>query len=546
MQAKGAITDNQTNFKETFLRVLRETAVYVAVFFLTLILYLLLKPQIAEQETGAVAQAITIVGLGICLAFGSYLYATKRLTARASILLLLVMGYLLRLGYILYTPASVRQHDTFSINADGHEAYAWTLFDTGKLPTTNAYQFYHPPLNALVQSWFMHFLSGVAKLFGVDCGAYAYAKPEYVSEYRYFLFGGCQILSLTYSLITCVFTLKILRHFPFSEKTRVLLSAFVILFPRNVQMSGQLNNDPLAFLFAILSLHFAVKWWYGNRRTVDILLCAVSVGLGMTTKFSSATVCLPIAGIFIYEFIRSLKKEKQALPVGQLLLQYAIFLCICAPIGLWFQVYAHQRFSQPFGYVFSNLHEGLYTGNHNFFERFVFAFDLSEYFGSLYCRPFDNYSVFHYVLRSSIFGEFSYWRGYGFAVASVIFAYAVVVFLLIALTYFSVRMIRRRKHGGALWSKTGAIPFKEFLFVFLLLQSQALSQMYFNLSMPYGCTMDFRYIMPSILAVGLVIGYTQKALETTDSGFARVTNRLLTISVVGFLCCASLFYCVCI
>lgn len=532
--------------KEKLFRCLQETAVYFAVFSVTLILFLCLKPLIAEQEIGAIAQAVTLVGIGVCIAFGSYLYMTKRQTGKTVVLLLLVIGYLLRLGYILYTPAAVRQHDTFSGNHDGHEAYAWTLFDTGKLPTTNEYQFYHPPLNALLQSWFMHFLSGIAELFGIDCDAYAYGKPEYVSEWRYFLFGGNQVLSLLYSCITCVVMLKILRFFPFSEKTRVLLAAFVILFPRNIQMSGQLNNDPLSFLFSILALYFALKWWKVGKRLTDILLCGGSVGLGMMTKFSSATVCLPIAGIFIYEFVRTLQKHENALPIKKIFLQYGLFLCVCAPIGLWFQVYAHQRFSQPFGYVFDNLTDALYTGEKSFFERFVFPLDLSEFFGSIFCRPFDNYYVFHYVLRSSIFGEFHYWRGYGFALASVVFAYMVVVLLLIALAYFAVRVLRRRKQGGALWSDASSIKFADFLFVFLLLQSQALSQMYFNLAMPYGCTMDFRYVLPSILAIGLLIGYTQKALDGADTRGARVMSRLLTIATVGFLCCSSLFYSVCI
>jgi hypothetical protein len=68
---------------------------------------------------------------------------TKRLKSAHIIVALLAIGYALRLGYMLAAPATDRQHDVFTKNFDGHEAYAWTIFETGALPTTNRYQMYH-------------------------------------------------------------------------------------------------------------------------------------------------------------------------------------------------------------------------------------------------------------------------------------------------------------------------------------------------------------------------------------------------------------------
>ena len=69
--------------------------------------------------------------------------------------LILALGILMRIGYMLYTPAFVRGHDLgkCSLDGNGHVAYILHLLQ-GELPPNNSYQFYHPPL--------FHALSAVA------------------------------------------------------------------------------------------------------------------------------------------------------------------------------------------------------------------------------------------------------------------------------------------------------------------------------------------------------------------------------------------------
>ena len=548
--------------KQSAMTALKELAFWVGAFLLTLTLFFALKPLIVAEEysirVGVVAQSLTVFTLCVLSALASYWFFTGRLTAKRALVLLFVAGYALRVGYMLYTGAATRQQDTYTKNFDGHEAYAWTIFSTGKLPSVNDYQFYHPPLNALVQAWFIHFVSWLTELFAFGDyfpSAFLYGKPDYiVDETRWFLYSSCQVLSVTYSLAACVGMLKILRLFAFQGKTRLLLAAFVILFPRTVQFSGMLNNDGLAFALAVFALYFALKWQKCGRSFADILLCALCVGFGMMTKLSSATVCLPIAGIFLFEFVDTLKKEKDAMPLGRIICQYGVFLLVCAPLGLWFQVYAKLRFDQPFGYVFSNLNPLLYTGDHSFFSRFILCLDPSEYFGSLWCRPFNgNYYLFNYALRSAIFGEFSYWQGESFAVSALVSAYALCALLLIALIYLGItywknrsnaRLLKGAVNGGRV--ETNVISLKDFLFTFLLMQSQVLSEIYFYIQMPYGCTMDFRYVMPMILAVALTLGYVQKALIELKTETARRLDFWLTLLTVVFLATSVLFYCTCI
>ena len=543
-----------------------ELLIYLGAFLVTLLLFCVVEPLIELQRKGAVAQSLIAVGFAIILLFAAYMGITKRLTTAHVIWLLLLAGFLLRVGYMLYTAANARQQDTYSKNFNGHEAYAWTIFNTGKLPTTNDYQFYHPPLNALIQAGFMKFMSGLTqaltKIFGLGDyfpSAFQYARPSYIlDETRWFLYSSCQILSVLYSMITAVVLVKTVWLFDFSKKTKVLLSAFVIFYPRHIQFAGMLNNDAISYMLGMIAIYQALKWQKGSSHFVRILLCALSVGLGMMAKLSSATVCLPIAGIFIYEFICTLLKKEKAMPFWKMFAQYAAFLLVCAPIGLWFQVYANIRFDQEFGHVFSNLNKALSTARHSFFERFFIAFDVSEYIGSLYCVPFSqmdptrteylvdgNYNLFAYALKSSIFGEFSYWQGEGFAVSALLFAYLSAGLLAISLVWAVVCCLRTRGKDDGVF-KRAQISIPDLLFVFLLVQSQVLSEVYFYIQMPYACTMDFRYIMPLILGIALTLGYTGKILAVEGGKFSTAINRLTFLSTAAFLISSTLFYCVCI
>ena len=546
--------NEEKSWKSAVCAVIKEAAFFLALLFVTLLLFLTVKPLIelkdAGVRVGVVAQSMIAVALTACGAVAAYWVLNKKITARRLITLLFIAGIVLRVGYMLYTSAATRQQDTYTANFDGHEAYAWTIFSTGKLPSTNDYQFYHPPLNALVQAGFMHFISWLTGLFSFGDyfpSAFLYAKPDYIDGMRWFLYSSCQVLSVVYSVAACVGMLKILRLFGFSGKTRVLAAAFVVLFPRNIQFSGMLNNDGLSFALSVFALYFALKWQKNGRSFADILLCALCVGLGMMTKLSSATVCLPIAGIFLLEFFDTVGKREGALDFWDMALQYASFLLVCAPLGLWFQVYANLRFDQSFGHVFSNLNHKLYTGDHSFFSRFILCFDPSEYFGSLWCRPFEgNYYLFNYALRSSIFGEFAYWQGEGFGVAAVLSAYLGCILLFIALVYCGVAWWKSRKKPRLLGAEGGVISLKDFLFTFLLVQSQVLSEIVFYIQMPYGCTMDFRYIMPLILGIALMLAYAQKSLVSIGTQTAVALEKWLTVTVSVFLASSALFYCVCI
>lgn len=546
--------EKKDRFKKAVSRFFLYFAIASGVFILTTAAFFIVKPMYSLYVNGAIARAIGVFFVGACAIAAAILLKTKKLSPKSLILLILVAGYFLRLCYMLYTPVSVRQHDTFSYNDAGNFDYARIIFETGKLPDNNEYQLYHPPLNALIQAYFMRFVDVLTKVFEKVAGEGIFPdlylagipdKADYqsVTEYGYYLFSSTQILAVLWSVVTMIMLVKTIQLFGVKGYPLAAVSAIVVFFPRHIQFAAQVNNDAISYMFQIFALFFCLKWWKNGKALVDILLCALSIGLGMMAKLSCATVALPIAAVFIFEFIRTLKKENASLPLWKMIIQYGAFLLVSAPLGLWFQFYAKAKFGQPFGFVFSNLNGELYTGDHSFFSRFFIAFDVNEWFGSLYCAPFSfHYNLFLYLIRSSLFGEFSYWQGEGFAASAFACALVAVFSLLAAVVFCLVKSFGNKKKRPEFSPEEK----RNVFFVATLSLSQILCEVYFYIKMPYACTMDFRYIMPLILGIAMTAYYTRKKMQSLSDKTGNAISTISSVSIAATLCLTTLFYLSCI
>ena len=205
-------------------------------------------------------------------------------------------------------------------------------------------------------------------------------------------------------------------------------------------------------------------------------------GLAMFAKLSGALIVVPAIVAFAYVLIQSIiKKEK----IAYILIQGAIIGLIMAPLGLWFHIYAKIRFDQPFGFVFSNLNSDLYVGDHTFFERFVNIFDFNDMFSNIWGNTFVNYNLPNFLIKSALFGEYSFLFSDALATISLVLNYLFVYLSFILMILYFV------------FSKKENLEIK--IIGGVIVVSQLVAQLYFNIKMPYGCTMDFRYIVPIIL-----------------------------------------------
>ena len=468
-------------------RLLLDIAILFGVFVFVFASYFIFKPLYFRDAIGVgstdgiIPRIFIYTCLTIVILTGVVLKIRNKLTIEILLFLIFLVGVLMQLNYMLITPVNYRQHDVFSHNNAGHQGYAFIVMG-GKMPDIVDeaghldYQFYHPPFNAFMQAMCMRFCTPFMKLYNAINHSEYYNVNDWNSLYQ-----TVEILSTFYMNIALYFAIKIAYKLRVGNAYKATAALFVALFPAMFILAGQENNDPLCIMNCFIVIYFTVCWWE-NHSYFNAVMIGLFGGLAMFAKLSGALIVIPAIVAFAIVLIQSIiKKEKFA----YVLIQGAIIGLIMAPLGLWFHIYAKIRFDQPFGFVFSNLNSKLYVGDYSFFARFINIFDFSDMFSNIWGNTFVNYNLPNFLIKSALFGEYSFLFADPLAVISLVlnylFVYASLLLMIFYFIYSGKEHLEIKIIGG------------------VLIISQLLAQLYFNIKMPYGCTMDFRYIVPIIL-----------------------------------------------
>lgn len=436
------------------------------------------------------------------------------------ILLIAFIGILIRLIYIAHTKYDVRQHDSVSIQYDeGHLAYIWYWFDNFRLPDFDPrkyWQFYQPPLHHIIAAiWLkLNAMTGLDLMTAVE---------------------NIQILTTFYSCMTVYFCYKIFNELGISGKGLVAAFTIVCLHPTLILMSGSINNDILCIMLGMTVILSTIRW-YKSPELKKIILIAVLLGLTMMTKTSGALLAPAIAFVFAYRFVRWSAegiKKKSYLKTIDLLKQFAAFLCISVPLGMWWGIYCNIRFKVPFGYV-PKLPKELdqYIGRYSVWDRF-FDFNPNQ-FASVFenwGRPSFEHNIIIAILKTSLFGEYDFSQTTAAVVLPATFAFwancAVVVISVVAMIYVCFK--RYPEVDAVIKVFLGLVyavamgSFIKFCFVFA-----------------HTCTMDFRYIVPTMIVGSIAIGLMINELDKKRSAISKalvfgICVMLMVSSAAGVL-----------
>ena len=554
-------------------RLLIDIAVLIGIFFYIFFSYFIFKPLFFVDDVGfgSTNGVIPRVYIYLCLlgviGVGVFLKIKNHLSVETALFLIFLIGVIMQLNYMLITPYNYRQHDVFSYNLAGHQGYALTIYKTGALPTQvdeNGYldyQFYHPPFNAFMQSLMMNFAKPFMRFVNFITGtnyydvqimdsftmdkfeqatlylnnrnnnpayntaadvaaweaAYNYARPVNL------LYQTSEILATFYMNVAIYFAIRTAYRLKVENKYKVIGAVFVSLFPTLMILAGQENNDPLCIMNCFIVIYYTVCW-YENRSYYHAIMIGLFTGLAMFAKLSGALIIIPAIVMFAYALILSIIKKES---FKHILIQGAIIGVIAAPLGLWFHIYAKVKFNQPFGFVFANLNSNLYTGDHNSFERFINIFDFADMSTALWGNTFVNYNLPNFLIKSALFGEYSFMCADAFGFLALIFNY---LFVYTSLALMIIYFIYSKKEHLEIKIIGGVIVF-----------TQLLAQLYFNIKMPYGCTMDFRYIVPIILGFMIldVLAFDKFNKEKSWRKYLSTAVLVLGALLIGSI---SLFY----
>ncbi|MBQ3550921.1 MAG: glycosyltransferase family 39 protein [Clostridia bacterium] len=445
-------------------------------FLLILLAFFLFYDQSAHkfEENCTVAELVTGIALLGSAVSGFLLYKKNKLNTNTVVVLLFVCGFALRLAYALRYGYNVHQHDVEGLNSSGHLSYIYSIATGNGLPTTNDWQFSHPPLH--------HFLAALSVKLSYALG--------FTNGHA---FENIQYLTVLYSSLTMLVGYEMLKEFGVKNKNLVFGVMLLTFHPTFQVLAGSINNDILLVLLSMSVVLFLMKW-YRSPSLKYAALCGAFCGLSMMTKVSAALIAVVAAVTVVVKFIAD--KE---LKLSKTLLQTAVFLVLLLPLGLWHPIRNYILFEQPLGYVAPiPTTSALYIGDISIIDRLVLPFSKDSF--GVYVDVWEEYNVWFYTLRNSLFGEYSF-GNMGLASLAV---FSNLLVILSSLTAFVYLIVKRRLQPNLL---PIAVLFVVQLGFFI----------YFNIKYPFGCTMDFRYIVP-LLFCGILFlcGAAERLGECED------------------------------
>ena len=478
---------------------------YLAVAFAVVAAYSVGSAWLAVSER--VVRAVMLGCVGACAVLALAVPLQKHLPKWETwIVLILVAGVVLRVGYMVYTPMGLRGHDVVGFGESGHLDYVYQIVTTGKLPQSYEYQFYHPPLNYIFEAI-------IVKAF-----TFFDHNPnlELVFEAAKIVpcFASCAVLLVCYSLF---------REFKLSARASALALGVLAFQPTFFILSASINNDSLMLLFYMLAVLYTVRW-YNHPTLKNILVIALAIGLGMSTKLSAMTVAGFTAPVFLLLFIRRIR-EKNALPM---LGQFAAFGAVSLPLGLWYTIRNRIKFHISYRYIYTlSRWNALYCGDVPFAKRFL-SFPLRQMLEPLYCQPYTDYNIWVYIAKCAAFGEFAFERS-----AKVALPLSLSNLLLIALSVLAAVYVILRCKETHFLARFG------LLWLWLI---QMGSFLMFNLQYPFGCTMDLRYIVPTIIVGAAYLGIALDDLKERNKPLGKVLFYFGAAVIAVVAAASTLFY----
>ena len=450
------------------------------------------------------------------------LFYRSELKRRCISLLITGLGFWLKLCYVLCTNVNMRQHDDgwFSDGepASGHLGYISYLFTYHKLyqdDYRSLMQYCHPPLHHTICAIWLHIMEDI---FHVERDA---------------ALESMQMLTLFYSFSIIISAYLIFRHFKLEGRALYIPLTLVSFHPCFIYLSALINNDALAWAFTMGAFLCTLKW-YKEPSMKNIIKIAFCIGLGMMSKLSAALIAIPVAQIFLIVFLRDLKGSWK-----KLMGQFLAFGSICVPLGMWFPVRGLIRWGIPLTYV-QELPAGMdqeisdisflnrvtdfrLSQVSNVFENWAYRDEYGELAGV------NEHNPLIAILKNSVFGEFINGMYFESGMVNVcrIFFWTSASIAFIAFVSMIITFINDRSADKVQKLFTG------MFYIVLVGNLYSMSSNY-----PLVCTMNFRYLMPTVVIGALFVGMVIKR----KSKLQRPYSIAMTVAVPCFAAMSSLIY----
>ena len=417
-------------------------------------------------------------------------------------LTIMLISMAVRFFFVLYTSVYAMQHDAGTPYENyGHLGYIAYFMNNWQLPNFDvreAFQFWHPPLHHFISAVF---LTVTWKLFPALTGNY---EP-------------LQLLPFLY-ITLCIYILyKIFLLWNPGEKALLCITLLTAFQPTFITLSGSINNDALCTLLTFLSLYFAFLW-YQKPSYKLIIFCALSLGLGMSTKGSAAIAAFPIGFLF---FMKLIEKKKKI--IGQLL----VFTALVFPLGLWWYLRNYIKFDVPINYIYYMSTDTVgYLKDIPLWQK-ILDFDPRRFLPANQYLQFEgrftDANPIIGLLKTAVYGQ---WR-FNYSPYIRLLSYP----LLLIWTFLSVLSLA----GIPVFLKRNGKLRIQGISILILAVVQFISYYHFCLSYPFVWTMDFRYAIPLLLCQLLFLADFIQGKEKINKYITYACMLFVAISVLCFI-----------
>ena len=461
------------------------------------------------QGTFSPQHLFLTVAVCFCIINFIILKIFKQYKNKYGIILLSFSVISLILSYISYTPFYLRQHDARSFDQyyyGGHFGYMGYIFYNNKLPNFSPMDywcFFNPPLFYIISV----FIIKIQSIFFTDIGV---------------CLENLQLMSALYVLIFDIYLYRILKQLKL-EKPVIPVMLFVCFAPCMVIMSGSLNNDILSIMLQTMAIFYTIKW-YDEDNLKNLIKIAFSIGLAMMTKVSSAIVAIPIAIVFLKKIIDNKNDIKKYIK------HFAIFAIIALPIGLWFPIKNLVLYDIPLTYIQSvDLDNEANIQEFSVIEK-LFKIPSNKNIlnvNVIMIGENRDYNIYIATLKSFIVDENVDYEENIFLniVVHELFylLFSITVLYIINIVYL-IKNFDKNKDG---W----------IIFFIILLILEIISYIKFCLDFPFVFTMNFRYIVPTLITYAVITG---KSMEKSKRLFYINSIALTFFAILSVIMFANL------
>lgn len=425
--------------------------------------------------------------------------------------LIMGLGFCLKLHYIVITSVYTRQHDIHSFGGDtGHAGYMEYLLFNHKLPDFDVrerWQFCHPPLHHTISALWIHINENILQVGH---------NPARES---------LQTLTIFYSMCIMISAYKLMRYFKLKGKALYIPLILVNFHPAFILFSGSINNDVLSVALVMGAIVSTLEW-YKEPTLKKIMPIALCIGCAMMTKLSAALIAPPVALVFLLALKKNFKEKGV-----ELFKQFVCFGLVCIPLGMWFPVRNYVKWEIPMNYVHEITTRSMqYIGDQRFFDR---ATDFSpEQWASPFeqwatknddgiIEGYNEYNPLITMMKNSMFSEYinenSFKTQFGANVGLILFWLNMIIAAAALIAIAVIFVKRTNLEKGFLVS----------FYAILMGSFYANSKNY-----PFTCTMNFRYITPTVIIGALFLGLAMKELRKRPKWGDTIVNVAVECSLI--------------